>query len=191
MKNLFKKGFTTKAEGSGRGLSFSQQKIREWKGRLFVESIPGKTVIEITLPTIQAEHWVHPSVLKESLDVVVVDDHPLDLSTVLSANAKLGSFESLASFELAYKEGQISSETLIILDLHLEEGRRALEALPMLANGQDYLFMTSDYLNPELVAVAQRRHFLTIPKELVGFGLLSDGNLDRNNEESEGRSSRC
>ena len=60
----------------------------------------------------------------------------------------------------------------------------------MLANGQDYLFMTSDYLNPELLAAAQKRHFLTIPKELVGFALLSDGNLDRNNKGSEGRSYR-
>ena len=190
LKNLFKKGFTTKTEGSGRGLSFSQQKIREWKGRLFVDSVPGKTVIEITLPTIQAEHWVHPSILKEAQDVMVVDDHPLDLSTLLSMNTKPRSFESLASFEQVYKKGQISSEALIIFDLHLEEGRKALEVLPMLANGQDYLFMTSDYLNPELLAAARERQFLTIPKDLVGFALMNDRNLDRNNKELEGPSYR-
>ncbi len=190
LTNLFKKGFTTKAEGSGRGLSFSQQKIREWKGRLFVDSVPGKTVIEITLPTIQAEHWVHPSILKEAHDVIVVDDHPLDLSSVLSMNTKPRSFESLASFEQVYKKGQISSDALIIFDLHLEEGRRSLEALAMLANAQDYLFMTSDYLNPELLAAARERQFLTIPKDLVGFALMNDGNLDRNNQESECRLDR-
>lgn len=177
LKNLFKKGFTTKPNGSGRGLSFAQKKIREWEGRLFVESIPGRTVVEITLPAVQTEHLVHPSVLNKAADVVAVDDHPMDLSPALSASAKLRSFDSLGRFQRAYGQGSIGPNSLIVFDLHLEEGRRAFEALPELRADQDYLFMTSDYLNPELVTEAKARQFLTIPKELLSFGLKGDGHM--------------
>jgi len=54
-----------------------------------------------------------------------------------------------------------------------------------MAADQDYLFMTSDYLNPDLVAAAQKRHFLTIPKELVGFALVNDGQMDRDTEAAK------
>jgi two-component sensor histidine kinase len=174
LKNLFKKGFTTKPNGSGRGLSFAQKKVREWDGRLLVESIPGHTVIEITLPATRTDHLVHPSILNEATDIVAVDDHPLDLSPVLSVNARLKSFESLGRFQRAYRQGNISSDSLIVFDLHLEEGRRAFEALPDLKANQDYLFMTSDYLNPELTSEAKKRQFLTIPKELISFGLKDE-----------------
>lgn len=170
LKNLFKKGFSTKADGSGRGLSFAQQKIRSWNGRLLVESVPGKTQIEIILPSVGTELWASPTVLSFYSDIVIVDDYPINLVSQLANNTRLTHYKTLSSFELDYKQGRISSETLIIFDLHLEEGRKALSALDWLTPNQDYVFMTSDYLNPELIQAANKYKFLTIPKELMGFG---------------------
>ena len=43
---------------------------------------------------------------------------------------------------------------------------------------QKFSFMTSDYLNPDLINEAEKRRFSIIPKELVSFALKRDGGLD-------------
>lgn len=177
LKNLFKKGFTTKPDGSGRGLSFAQQKIRQWGGRLLVDSRLGRTVIEVTLPVAKANHWVHPSIISETNDVVFVDDHPLDISKIVSENSKSAVYGSLKAFTHDYKIKKIGLNSLIVFDLHLEEGLLATEMLATLEQGQKYVFMTSDYLNLDLVSEAQKREFLVIPKELVGFALMNGKDL--------------
>jgi len=189
LKNLFKKGFTTKSNGSGRGLSFTQQKIREWGGRLLVDSRLGRTVIEVTLPVAKASHWAHPSIISEINDVVFVDDHPLDIYKIISKNSKSLLYSSLKAFAHDYEIKKIGLNSLIVFDLHLEEGLLATEMLTTLKQGQKYVFMTSDYLNLDLVAEAQKRQFLVVPKELVGFALMNGKDLDEgvtNIVEAEG-----
>ncbi|MEK7070319.1 MAG: HAMP domain-containing sensor histidine kinase [Patescibacteria group bacterium] len=178
IKNLFKKGFTTKANGSGRGLSFTQKKIREWGGRLLVDSRFGKTIIEIALPVSKANHWRHPSIISKSNDIVFVDDYPFDFSKIVSQKSKSEIFSSLKAFTYDYKNKKIGLDSLIVFDLHLEEGLLATEILAALRPGQKYVFMTSDYLNPDLIVEAQKRQFLVIPKELVGFALMNGNSLD-------------
>lgn len=179
LKNLFKKGFTTKPEGSGRGLSFAQKKIREWGGSLFVESCPGKTMIEITLPSSQAEYWASPVILNEASSLTLVDDYPLDLSSILSQAVQLRTFNTLLSFEHAYRKGNINPNSLIIFDLHLEAGRLGLEALPLIKPEQKFIFMTSDHFNPALMSEAQKRGFVVIPKELLNFTSINRVNKIR------------
>ena len=178
MKNLFQKGFTTKESGSGLGLSFCKEKIREWNGTLLVSSNPGKTIIEIELPVAHLNHgFAHPLVLADYSSLVVVDDHPLEAEINQLVHKPPMILRSLADFEAMPINGAISSQATIVFDLHLEGGRRALEVLPGLPAGVDYLFMTSDYLNPELLAAAGKYRFLIVPKDLIGHALETSKEL--------------
>ncbi len=172
MKNLFQKGFTTKESGSGLGLSFCKEKIREWSGTLLVDSSPGKTVIEIELPVAQLDYaFAHPLALADYSNLMVVDDHPMELEIDQVVPQKPTVIRSLADFEgLSATTANINQAT-IVFDLHLEGGRSALEVLQRLPSGTDYLFMTSDYLNPELLAAAEKHRFLIIPKDLMVHAL--------------------
>jgi len=178
MAKLFKKGFTTKNDGSGRGLSYCQEKIREWNGTIFVESRPGKTKVQMELPlTDLGCSFAAPAILDDAKSLLIVDDHPIKALQTKDSRY-IRTFTSLADFEEAMTFKPDLRETLIVFDLHLEGGRKALEVLNLLPASQDFLFLTSDYLNPELVQTAQQRQFLVVPKELVGFDLKGTKDMD-------------
>lgn len=169
LKNLFKKGFTTKLSGSGRGLSFCREKIREWGGTVVVESVPGKTKIEIELPIAEnAPNFVLPKYIQSLQNILLVDDRPMEKELRSLCRGSLNVIKSAQEFKkyLAGKQ-KIENQT-ILFDLHLGGGKTALELLEILPPDPDYLFMTSDYLNAELLAESAKRQFLIIPKELVG-----------------------
>jgi hypothetical protein len=72
---------------------------------------------------------------------------------------------------------------------YIEEGRLGLEALPQLKPEQTFLFMTSDHFNPVLVAEAQKRGFMIIPKELLYFARIKGANITK--ETSDFRATPC
>ncbi|MBL7556547.1 MAG: HAMP domain-containing histidine kinase [Bdellovibrionaceae bacterium] len=172
MKNLFKKGFTTKQSGSGLGLSFCLEKIREWGGSLYVDPTSNKTRIEIELPlSAKSVSFAHPQILADLNDTIIIDDHPLenDLSRLMKTKPVI--IRSLAEFEQMQRQNTIKPQQTLVFDLHLESGRKALEVIEQLPGGTDYLFMTSDYLNSTLLDAAEKGQFLVVPKDLMGNAL--------------------
>lgn len=178
MKNLFKKGFTTKQSGSGLGLSFCLEKIREWGGSLYVDPTSNKTRIEIELPlSAKSVSFAHPQILADLNDTIIIDDHPLenDLSRLMKTKPVI--IRSLAEFEQMQWQNTIKPQQTLVFDLHLESGRKALEVIEQLPGGTDYLFMTSDYLNSALLDAAEKGQFLVVPKDLMGNALEHAGKL--------------
>lgn len=174
LENLFTKGFTTKKSGSGLGLSYCSEQIRSWGGSICVIPNSKRTRIEIELPVIvETAAFVHPNLLSGFSNCVVVDDLPIEqeLNAILLNSPIV--LRTLAEFEQFQGQGKLNPSQTIIFDLHLEFGRKALEAMHKLPLGTDYLFMTSDYLNSELLAAAQKHQFMVIPKDLVNHALES------------------
>lgn len=172
MKNLFKKGFTTKKSGSGLGLSFCLEKIREWGGSLYVNPSSHRTRIEIELPiSSRPLSFAHPMILADFNDAIIIDDHPLENEIDQLMRAKPLIVRSLAEFEQLQRQDKIEPQQTLIFDLHLEVGRKALEVIDQLPSGTDYLFMTSDYLNAAMLDIAEKGQFLVVPKDLMSHAL--------------------
>lgn len=172
MKNLFKKGFTTKQSGSGLGLSFCLEKIREWGGSLYVDPTSNKTRIEIELPASEKSvSFAHPLILADLNDAIIIDDHPMENELDRLMKSKHTIVRTLAEFEQMQQQNEIKSQQTLVFDLHLESGRKALEVIEDLPRGTDYMFMTSDYLNTALLDAAEKGQFLVIPKDLMGHAL--------------------
>lgn len=178
LKSLFKKGFTTKINGSGRGLSFCQEKIRDWGGTILVDSKSEKTRIDIELPLAELPaDFVSPSVLCDIKDLIVVDDRPLKSELSFLTGGNVDFYKNLDELRSLIAAGNVIQGKTILFDLHLGHGVQSLEILKDLPIEQDYVFMTSDYLNDELIAEAQKRNFLVIPKDLMGHSFVAKKNL--------------
>jgi len=172
MKNLFKKGFTTKQSGSGLGLSFCLERIREWGGSLYIDRSSQKTRIEIELPVSpRPVSFAHPLILADLNDAIIIDDHPMEneLGRLMKTTPVI--IRTLAEFEQMQQQNKIKPHHTLVFDLHLEGGRKALEVIEDLPSGTDYMFMTSDYLNSALMDAAEKGQFLVIPKDLMGHAL--------------------
>lgn len=165
-------GYTTKQSGSGLGLSFCLEKIREWGGSLYVDPASRKTRIEIELPASEKlVSFAHPLILADLNDAIVVDDHPMENELGRLMVAKHTIVRTLAEFEQMQQQNKIKPHHTLVLDLHLESGRKALEVIEDLPRGTDYMFMTSDYLNTALLDAAEKGQFLVTPKDLMGHAL--------------------
>jgi hypothetical protein len=71
-----KKGFTTKKEGSGLGLSYASDTIKKWGGTVEINSSTNKgTTVTLELPTQDPPNWfIDNLAIKNQTIIVCVDD---------------------------------------------------------------------------------------------------------------------
>jgi len=76
MRSLFRRGFTTKQNGSGLGLHHAEEILTEWSGKIEVNSNVGiGTEVKVSLPLISTPAWfVGDLTLRENETIVCIDD---------------------------------------------------------------------------------------------------------------------
>jgi nitrogen-specific signal transduction histidine kinase/CheY-like chemotaxis protein len=178
LPKVFHPFFTTKAEGSGLGLTIARSVVERHDGEFVLESTPGVgTTVMFRLPACETVVTaVHSPVAPEpapAARILVVDDEPsvrsvlvrmLELAGHSVQTAATGS-EGIARFEQALEAGH--GFELVVLDLTIPGdlgGTRTLERMAALR--PDMLAVaTSGYANDPVMAEPGRFGFVhTLPK---------------------------
>ena len=110
LKNVFEKGFTTKSNGTGQGLSFVKAQVESWKGEISINSALGAgTTVTISLP--QAE----------KTKFVILDDDKYLLDRYQKMLQRFGNETQTfkTSKELLDNAKSISPESIFLLDYDL------------------------------------------------------------------------
>jgi len=162
MPRIFEPFFTTKkvGEGTGLGLSVSYGIVQQHGGRLTGESVPGRTVFTIELPTTAAAEpaesgpaAVPAGVYGLGRRALVVDDEPgmVELVTTLLRDSGW-QVEVAATGRSALERVRSTRFDVVLSDIRMPDGsgedfyRAAVIDQPGLA--QRFVFMTGDTANP-------------------------------------------
>jgi two-component system NtrC family sensor kinase len=162
MPRIFEPFFTTKkvGEGTGLGLSVSYGIVQQHGGRLTGESVPGRTVFTVELPTIVAAEPadggrspVTPGVYGFGRRALVVDDEPgmVELVTALLRDSGW-QVEVAATGRSALERVRRMRFDVVLSDIRMPDGSgedfylAAVLDQPGLA--RRFVFMTGDTANP-------------------------------------------
>jgi CheY-like chemotaxis protein len=158
---VFEPFFTTKdvGAGTGLGLSVSYGIAQEHRGRLTVESRPGRTTFTLELPvgapseTSRATDATHPPVPGRGRRALVVEDEPSVRDFIVVLLEESGwQVDTAGGGRVALTLVQQTSYDLIVCDVRMREGggeefhRGAIAHDPSL--GRRLVFVTGDTANP-------------------------------------------
>ncbi|MDO8474718.1 MAG: GAF domain-containing protein [Candidatus Rokubacteria bacterium] len=162
MPRIFEPFFTTKkvGEGTGLGLSVSYGIVQQHGGRLTVESVPGRTVFTVELPSAaQAEparQTVSPlqaGVYGFGRRALVVDDEPGMVDLVMALLKDTGwQVEVASTGRSALERVRAARFDVVLTDIRMPDGsgedfyRAVVREQPALA--KRFVFMTGDTANP-------------------------------------------
>ncbi len=162
MPRIFEPFFTTKkvGEGTGLGLSVSYGIVQQHGGRLTTESVPGRTVFTVELPSAaqagpagQAASPLQAGVFGFGRRALVVDDEPgmVDLVTALLMDAGW-QVEVASTGRSALERARARRFDVVISDIRMPDGsgedlyRAVVREQPALA--KRFVVMTGDTANP-------------------------------------------
>lgn len=162
MPRIFEPFFTTKkvGEGTGLGLSVSYGIVQQHGGRLTVESVPGRTVFTVELPsTGQAEPArqtaspLQAGVYGFGRRALVVDDEPGIVDFVMALLKDTGwQVEVASTGRSALERVRAARFDVVLSDIRMPDGsgedfyRAVVREQPELA--KRFVFMTGDTANP-------------------------------------------
>jgi signal transduction histidine kinase/CheY-like chemotaxis protein len=162
MPRIFEPFFTTKkvGEGTGLGLSVSYGIVQQHRGRLTVESVPGRTVFTVELPSAaQAEparQTVSPlqaGMYGFGRRALVVDDEPGMVDLVMALLKDTGwQVEVASTGRSALERVRAARFDVVLSDIRMPDGsgedfyRAVVREQPALA--KCFVFMTGDTANP-------------------------------------------
>lgn len=110
LKKVFGKGFTTKSNGTGQGLSFVKAQIESWNGEVNISSTPGTgTTLTLSLP------------MAERPKFIILDDDKYLLDRYKKMLQRFGNEAQTyqTGKELLYNAKNISPESIFLLDYDL------------------------------------------------------------------------
>ena len=162
MPRIFEPFFTTKkvGEGTGLGLSVSYGIVQQHGGRLTGESVPGRTVFTVELPTTAVVEPAGPAAPPLPAGVygfgrraLVVDDEPGMVELVTTLLKDTGwQVEVAATGRSALERVRSTRFDVVLSDIRMPDGsgedfyRAAVIDQPGLA--KRFVFMTGDTANP-------------------------------------------
>ena len=161
LPRVFEPFFTTKdvGAGTGLGLSVSYGIAQEHRGRLTVESRPGRTVFTLDLPvgppatTPRADAVVHPPIAGRGRHALVVEDESGVRDFVVVLLEESGwHVDTAGGGRAALAMARQTPYELIVCDMRMPDGggeefyRRAVDHEPAL--GERFVFITGDTANP-------------------------------------------
>jgi len=161
MPRIFEPFFTTKkvGEGTGLGLSVSYGIVQQHGGRLTAESVPGRTVFTVELPSVahaetarQTASPLQAGVYGFGRRALVVDDEPgmVDLITVLLKDTGW-QVEVASTGRSALERARATRFDVVLSDIRMPDGsgedlyRAVVREQPALA--KRFVFMTGDTAN--------------------------------------------
>ncbi len=176
---IMEKGITTRKEGSGLGLYFVDQKIKEWGGHVEIDSkINQGTTIRLILKKEPAPAWfVSEIVIDDEGEYVVLDDdmtiHQMWDSRILQVvrkSIKIHHFEDEKSFEDWFTDKKMPENTTYFFDYELIGNRNSgLDIIERLNIKNKAILVTSNYEDEAIQKRCERLGVRMIPKELAGF----------------------
>jgi len=164
LKSVFEKGFTTKSNGTGQGLSFVKAQIESWKGEININSTQGiGTTITLSLP------------LAEKPKFVILDDDKYLLDRYQKMLERFGNEAQTyrTGKELLDNAKNISPESIFLLDYDLgsdEVGTDVAQKLSRMGMKNLYLHtgnpMTDEMDFPFLKGILTKGNFAETLKTL-------------------------
>jgi two-component system NtrC family sensor kinase len=162
MPRIFEPFFTTKkvGEGTGLGLSVSYGIVQQHGGRLTAESVPGRTVFTLELPSVAQAESARETASPRNAGVfgfgrraLVVDDEPgmVDLLTALLKDTGW-QVEVASTGRSALERVRATRFDIVLSDFRMPDGsgeefyRAVVREQPALA--KRFVFMTGDTANP-------------------------------------------
>jgi signal transduction histidine kinase len=180
LHKVTEKGFTKRKDGSGLGLYFVYQKLKEWGGSLEIEStLNGGTTVKMILKKEPPPKWfVSEIVINDEDEYVVLDDdftiHEMWKNKILQAlrrNIKMHHFQDERSFgEWYIKEKNNSGNTTYFFDYELIGNKNTgLDIIEKFRITKNAILITSHYENEEIQKRCERIGVRMIPKDQAGF----------------------
>jgi signal transduction histidine kinase len=180
LHKVTEKGYTKRKEGSGLGLYFVYQKLKEWGGRLEIEStLDAGTFVKMIIRKEQPPAWfVSEITINDDDEYVVLDDdfsiHEMWKSKVLQAvrrNIKMKHFENEQSFrEWFVTHRDQNKKTTYFFDYELlGNANSGLDIIEKYKINSDAILITSHYEDEEIQKRCERIGVKMIPKEMAGF----------------------
>jgi len=186
MARIFEPFFTTKkvGEGTGLGLSVSYGIVQQHGGRLTVESVPGRTVFTVELPSAaQAEagrQTVSPlqaGVYGFGRRALVVDDEPGMVDLVMALLRDTGwQVEVASTGRSALERVRAARFDVVLTDIRMPDGsgedfyRAVVREQPALA--KRFVFMTGDTANPSAWQFLEAEQAPVLEKPFTADGLF-------------------
>ncbi|MCC7460590.1 MAG: HAMP domain-containing histidine kinase, partial [Proteobacteria bacterium] len=180
LHKVTEKGYTKRKEGSGLGLYFVYQKLKEWGGRLEIESnLDGGTSVKMIIRKEPPPAWfVSEITINDDDEYVVLDDdfsiHEMWKNKVLQAvrrNIKMKHFENEQSFrEWFVTHRDQNKKTTYFFDYELLGNvNSGLDIIEKYKINSDAILITSHYENEEIQKRCERIGVKMIPKEMAGL----------------------
>ncbi|MEZ4846674.1 MAG: HAMP domain-containing sensor histidine kinase [Bdellovibrionota bacterium] len=180
LHKVTEKGFTKRNEGSGLGLYFVYQKLKEWGGRLEIESTVNQgTSVKMIIRKEPPPAWFVSEIrINDEDEYVVLDDdfsiHEMWKNKVLQAvrrNIKMKHFEDEQSFrEWFISHRDQKRKTTYFFDYELLGNKNSgLDIIEKYKINSDAILITSHYEDEEIQRRCERIGVKMIPKEMAGF----------------------
>jgi GAF domain-containing protein/ActR/RegA family two-component response regulator len=186
MPRIFEPFFTTKrvGEGTGLGLSVSYGIVQQHGGRLSAESVPGRTVFTVELPSVaqdrpsrQTTSPLQAGVYGFGRRALVVDDEPgmVDLMTVLLKDTGW-QVEVASTGRSALERARATRFDLVLSDIRMPDGsgedlyRAVVREQPALS--KRFVFMTGDTANASAWQFLEAEQVLVLEKPFTAESLF-------------------
>jgi two-component system NtrC family sensor kinase len=186
MPRIFEPFFTTKkvGEGTGLGLSVSYGIVQQHGGRLTAESVPGRTVFTVELPSAAQAELARQTVSPLQAGVygfgrraLVVDDEPGMVDLVMALLKDTGwQVEVASTGRSALERVRATHFDVVLSDIRMPDGsgedlyRAVVREQPELA--KRFVFMTGDTANPEAWQFLEAEQALVLEKPFTADSLF-------------------
>jgi signal transduction histidine kinase len=180
ISKVIEKGVSQRKGGNGLGLYFVDQKIKEWGGKLEIDSSVEKgTTMRMILKQEPPPIWfVSEIVINDEDEYIVLDDdssiHEMWKSRILQAvghNVKMRHFEDEKSFGDWFKgNDEKMKNTTYFFDYELLGNKNSgLDIIERFNLSSSAILVTSHYENEDIQKRCEKIGVRMIPKELAGF----------------------
>ncbi len=180
LHQVTEKGYTKRKTGSGLGLYFVYQKLKEWGGRLEIEStVNGGTSVKMIIHKEPPPKWFVSEIqISDDREYVVLDDdysiHEMWKHKILQAlrrNVTMHHFQNQKNFEQWFLHEKSSKENLTyFFDYELlGDSRSGLDIIEKYKIGNDAFLITSHYEKEEIQKRCEKIGVRIIPKDMAGF----------------------
>jgi len=180
LHKVTEKGYTKRKEGSGLGLYFVYQKLKEWGGSLEIEStINVGTSVKMIIRKEPPPPWfVSEIVINDEDEYIVLDDdfsiHEMWKNKVLQAarrNIKMRHFESEQSFKEWFESSRDKNQkATYFFDYELLGNKNSgLDIIEKYEINSNAILITSHYENEDIQKRCEKIGVRMIPKEMAGF----------------------
>lgn len=176
---LMSKGYSHgKENGSGLGLYHAKEMLRSWNGSISLNSIAGRTEVNISLPIAKKPKWfMSQIILRPAMKIIVVDDDPSvhhiwdQRFSIFKDHVEVFHCFNFQEASLKEKELFLHNENVLFLcDYEISgDAKTGLDFIEKLNISSRSILVTSHYSESTIQKKASRLSLKIIPKNMAGF----------------------